>query len=387
MIKFQTTPVFSIITNAINQGYTTIQAQGGSRSGKTYNIMLWLIVNALSNKCTTDVVRKTLPALKRSSLKDFTELCDKLKINYKKRELEFTFINGSVFSFYSTDADDGQKIKGAKRDYLFCNEANELTFDDWTQLIIRTNKIAIIDYNPSITDEHWLNRIKIKESTFFFKTTYKDNPFLPKVIIDSIEELEHTNKSLWTIYGLGEQAIIEGVVFKKWQIVEEIPNHIRNHKLGMDFGYSNDPTTIIDVATQGNNVYLDELCYETEMTTIDIVRKLKQLPRYKAIADNAEPRLIAEIHKAGINIHPAKKGAGSIEAGILVMQSMNIFITKRSYNLIKEFKNYTYSQDKDGRWLTVPIDSWNHGIDPTRYVLLDEYGVIANKGIKKMVYK
>ena len=161
MVKIQTTKVFNIISNAINEGYTTIQAQGGSRSGKTYNIMLWLICNALSLRCTTDVVRKTLPALKRSSLKDFLELCEKMQVQYKKRELEFTLLaTGSVFSFYSTDADEGQKIKGAKRDFLFCNEANELTSDDWTQLIIRTNKVTIIDYNPSITDEHWLNSKK-----------------------------------------------------------------------------------------------------------------------------------------------------------------------------------------------------------------------------------
>lgn len=384
MIKFQTTKVFSIITNAINNGYTTIQAQGGSRSGKTYNIMLWLIINALNNRCTTDVVRKTLPALKRSSLKDFTELCDKLKINYKKRELEFTFENGSVFSFYSTDADDGQKIKGAKRDYLFCNEANELTFDDWTQLIIRTNKIAIIDYNPSITDEHWLNRIKIKESTYFFKTTYKDNPFLPKVIIESIEELKNTNKSLWTIYGLGEQAVIEGVVFENWNIIEKMPNNIRNHKIGMDFGFSNDPTAIIEVAIQGNDIYLNEICYQTKMLTHEIIEELKQLPKYKVIADSQDPRLITEIHRAGINIHGIKKYGGSIKSGILAMQSMKMYVTKQSDNLIKEFKNYTYAQDKDGKWLKEPIDKFNHAIDAIRYAVLDDFGTAKSRGLTRV---
>lgn len=385
MVKIQTTKVFNIISNAINEGYTTIQAQGGSRSGKTYNIMLWLICNALSQRCTTDVVRKTLPALKRSSLKDFLELCEKMQVQYKKRELEFTLLaTGSVFSFYSTDADEGQKIKGAKRDFLFCNEANELTADDWTQLIIRTNRIAIIDYNPSITDEHWLNRIKIKESTYFFKTTYLDNPFLPQVIIDSIEELKTINKSLWTIYGLGEQAIIEGVVFKNWQIIDELPPQIRRHKLGMDFGFSNDPTTIIDVAQNGNDLFLDELCYQTHMTTSEIIFALKDCPRYKVVAESADPRLISEIYNAGIDIHPAKKGAGSIEAGILVMQSMNIYVTKRSENIIKELKNYTYRQDKDGKWLTTPIDAYNHCIDPTRYVLMDDYGYKKSRGLQRI---
>jgi phage terminase large subunit len=313
------------------------------------------------------------------------ELCDKMQVQYKKRELEFTLLaTGSVFSFYSTDADEGQKIKGAKRDFLFCNEANELTSDDWTQLIIRTNKVAIIDYNPSITDEHWLNSIKIKPSTFFFKTTYLDNPFLPQVIIDSIEELKTINKSLWTIYGLGEQAIIEGVVFKNWQIIDELPPQIRGHKLGMDFGFSNDPTTIIDVAQNGNNLFLDELCYQTHMTTSEIISALKDCPRYKVVAESADPRLISEIYNAGIDIHPAKKGAGSIEAGILVMQSMNIYVTKRSENIIKELKNYTYKQDKDGKWLTTPIDAYNHCIDPTRYVLMDDYGYKKTRGLQRI---
>ena len=368
-----------------NQRITLLQ--GGTRSGKTYATIYFLIDYCLMySGMEIDICRDTFTALKATAWKDFKDVLISCNLyndkNHNKTDHSY-LLNGNTINYYGADTPD--KIHGRSRDILWINEAHQFPQETIDQLFPRTRYKIIADYNPALGLEHWLDPYIEKYPPLI--TTYKDNPFLPNVIIESIEELKNTNKSLWTIYGLGEQAVIEGVVFKKWQIVEEIPSYIRNHKLGLDFGYSNDPTTIIDVAVQGNNVYLDELCYETEMTTIDIVRKLKQLPRYKAIADNAEPRLIAEIHKAGINIHPAKKGAGSIEAGILVMQSMNIFITKRSYNLIKEFKNYTYSQDKDGRWLTVPIDNWNHGIDPTRYVLLDEYGVIANKGIKKMIYK
>ena len=378
-MKLQTTRVFSEINNARRNGYTTVSEQGSSRSAKTYNTVIWIVCQCLAvPKTTVSICRATLPSLKGSVLRDFIEILQRIgEYNdkcYNKTDLIYTFPNGSWVEFFSCDNET--KLRGRKRKILFVNEANELKFLEWQQLQLRTTQLSIIDYNPSFSDEHWICEVNKDPRTYHFISTYKDNPFLEQKVIDEIESLKRKNYSLWQIYGLRQQAQVEGLVFRNVDVVERIPEtgYRRRRFLGVDFGYTNDPTAIVDVLIEEETktLYIDELCYRTSMLTSDIVAELKPQGAVKVISESADPRLVQEIYRAGINIHPVVKYQGSVEAGLTKMQEYKIVITKHSTNVIKEFRNYTYSQDKEGKWLNTPIDVWNHAIDAIRYVVMSE---------------
>lgn len=384
-MKIQTSKIYAIVDKAINQfeivdgkkkrKYTTISAQGSSRSSKTYNILIKLLTYILQHPGTRlSIVRKTLPALKATVLVDFKEILRNMGIynekHLNKTDLIYTLPNGSWVDFFSTD--DEQKIRGRKRDILFVNEANEILFIEWQQLKMRTTKFAVIDYNPSFSEDHWLCDVNKDPRTYHFITTYKDNPFLEQTIIDEIESLQFKNKSLWRVYGLGLQCQVEGLIFPEITIVDEIPAYCKKRGYANDFGYTHDPTAIVDVGLVDDKLYIDEICYKTHMLTGDIIEEYKSLPFARVISENADPRLIQEIFNAGINIYPVEKFKGSVMAGIQKMQAYQICVTKRSVNVIKEFNNYTYLQDKEGKWLNEPIDKFNHAIDAVRYWVLAE---------------
>lgn len=380
-MKIQTTRIFHEIERAKARGYTTVSEQGSSRSSKTYNTVIWLCVYCLQHPNTSvSVVRATLPSLKGSVLRDFITIMQSIGVwemcKFNKSELICTFYNGSWVEFFSCDNE--QKLRGRKRKILYVNEGNELKFIEWQQLQMRTTEFSIIDYNPSFTDDHWLCTLNKEPKTYHFITTYKDNPFLEKKVIDEIESLKYKNPSLWRIYGLGLQAMVEGLIFKNVTEVDEIPHWKKKHHYrGMDFGYTNDPTAAIDVYICDNELWLDEVCYRTEMLASEIAQVHKEANRecgmnVEIISESADPRLIDEIANAGLDIKPVKKFQGSIMAGINKMQEMSIFVTNRSTNLIKEFRNYTYRQNKEEKWLNEPIDMYNHGIDAVRYVVLEK---------------
>lgn len=370
----QATRVYREIDNALKAGYTTVSEQGSSRSSKTYNTVIWLCVYCLTHPFSTvSIVRATLPSLKGSVLRDFENILQDMDLwdvrCFNKSELLYRFDNGSWVEFFSCDNE--QKLRGRKRQILYVNEGNELKYIEWQQLQMRTTLFSIIDYNPSFSDDHWLCALNREERTYHFVTTYKDNPFLEQKVIDEIESLKHKNPSLWRIYGLGLQAMVEGLVFHNVDVIEEIPSCMTHEWVGMDFGYTNDPTAIVRVALRNNTLYIDETAYQTEMLSSDIIRVLKENhPRMQIISESADPRLVQEIYRAGIDIHPVEKFQGSIEAGIQKMQEYKICVTKRSANVIKEFRNYTYRQDKEGKWLNQPIDCYNHAIDAVRYVVM-----------------
>ncbi len=371
----QTSNIYTKIDNAINGGYNVVSLQGSSRSSKTYNTLIWLMVYCLRTPETRlSIVRATLPAIKGSVFVDFKEILIKMgewdEKRLNKTELTYHFENDSWVEFFSTDSE--QKLRGRKRDILFVNEANELKFIEWQQLKMRTTRFAIIDYNPSFSDDHWICDLNKEEATHHFISTYKDNPFLEQTIIDEIESLQRKNPILWQIYGLGMQAVVEGLVFKSFELIDEIPAHVKRRYYGMDFGYAADPTAIIELGVEGDSLYIDEHCYQTQMLTSDIIRTLKELPPLEVISESADPRLVQEIYRAGVNIHPVKKYSGSIEAGLGKLQEYKFFVTKRSLNAIKELKNYTYQQDKEGKWLNTPIDCFNHIIDSIRYVAMSK---------------
>ena len=365
----QTTKIFTKVDNAIQSGYKVVSAQGSSRSSKTYNILIYLLSYILTNKKSLSIVRKTLPALKGSVFRDFKEIMqDKLKIwdnrCMNKSEMVYTFPNGSFVEFFSTN--DEQKIRGRKRNILYCNEANEISFLEWQQLIMRTTDFSIVDYNPSFSDEHWLCELNKDSRTYHFISTYKDNPFLEQTIIDEIESLQYKNKVLWTVYGLGLQAMAEGLVFTEYEIVDEFPAYAKHVAAGLDFGYSSDPTAIVKCGVFENRLFLDEQCYKTHMLTSEIIKELKKLGLF-VYADSADPRLIQEIANSGVVIFPADKYKGSVMGGLFKMMEYKLCVTRRSVNLIRELKNYVYEQNKDGKFINEPIDAYNHLIDASRY--------------------
>ena len=355
-----------------NSNKRIIIEQGGTRSGKTYNILLWLIFGyALKNKKKTiTIARKTYPALRTSAMRDFIEILKAYglysELLHNKSSAEYR-LSGNLVEFISLDAPT--KVRGRKRDVLFINEANELHWEDWQQLIFRTKDRIILDYNPS--DEfHWIyDKVKTRSDADFFITTYKNNPFLPPEIKKEIERLKETDENYWNIYGLGQIGVGKSLIFSS-NVIEQIPSEASFLSYGMDFGYTNDPTTLIGVYRYNDNLYFKELIYRTGMTNQDIAKELQTLEigrREEIYADSAEPKSIDEIYKFGFNIKPATKGKDSINIGIDMLKRYKLHITKDSINTIKEFRNYKWKEDKNANILNVPIDQYNHSIDALRY--------------------
>jgi phage terminase large subunit len=345
--------------------------QGGTRSGKTYNILLWVIFHYSyyeTNKTIT-ICRKTFPALRASVMRDFFEILrsqDLYNENYHNKSNHEYYLNGNLVEFISLD--QPQKIRGRKRDLLYINEANELTFEDWQQLILRTEGRAILDYNPSDAF-HWIyDKVVPREDCAFYQTTYLDNPFLDAGVKAEIERLKDTDEDYWRIYGLGERGMSRATIFQFGNA--EVPQDATLLAYGMDFGYTNDPTALVAVYKAGDNLYLDELIYQTGLTNPDISNHLKSLNldrRSEVFADSAEPKSIEELHRMGWNVKPTQKGADSVIVGIDVLKRHKIFVTPRSNNLIKEMQNYKWVEDKNGNLLNKPIDAFNHAIDAVRY--------------------
>jgi phage terminase large subunit len=350
--------------------------QGGSRSGKTYSILLMLIELCHKNKnrgAIITICRKTYPALRGSVMRDFFEILENEGIynpeDHNKSESIYKLF-GNLIEFISID--QPQKVRGRKRDVLFINEANECNIEDWRQLILRTTGRIIIDYNPS--DEfHWIyDDVITRDDADFFQTTYKDNPFLEQSIIDTIERFKETDEDFWRVYGLGERGTSRTTIFNHWKQVKVVPEGFKLQNFGMDFGYTNDPTSIVAVYTDGVDFCLDEICYATGLTNSAIGQTLRDAGVQRAdviIADCAEPKSIDEIHGHGFNIHPCRKGADSVRAGIDYMRSKKLYITESSINGIKEFRNYKYKEDKNGKILNAPVDAFNHFIDASRYAI------------------
>ena len=366
--------------------------QGGSRSGKTFSILqLLALVKAFEGTdMVFSLVRKTMPALKASAMRDFFEI---LKANdlYDERnhnKTENTYLlNGNLFEFMSLD--QPQKKRGAKRTYLFINEANELNLEDWIQLSLRTEKQIYLDFNPSM-DEHWIYDIVIpRQDCTFIHSTYLDNlKFLPEEMVREIENLKSVDQNYWRIYGLGEIGQIKGLVFTNWEVVDEYPLECKWTSYGLDFGFSNDPTALIKVGFSGGDIFLDEMIYSRGLTNQDIGKWMNQIGITKAdeiIADN-QPKCIYEIRLEGFNIKPTFKGQDSIITGIDIMKRQRFKVTKRSVNLIRELKNYKWKEDAAGNALNIPVDKFNHGIDAVRYAVMNRNLAYARKSRAKVFH-
>ena len=343
--------------------------QGGTRSGKTYSLLQLLIVKAFEHKGKVfTIVRKSLPSLKMTAYRDFFEILNNLDLysetDHNKSDYTYT-LNGNLFEFVSLD--QPQKKRGARRDFLFCNEANELTWEDFFQLLVRTTDKIWLDYNPS-DSFHWIyDKLLVRDDVTYIQSTYKDNPFLEQTIVDEIERLQGTDDDYWRIYGLGERGLSRATVFQ-FKLVDDPKGQLVS--FGLDFGFTNDPTSLVQVYKDGDDLYIHEMMYHTQLTNSDISDKFSELglTRYDEIwADSAEPKSIEELHRFGWNIKPTAKGADSIMAGIDILKRHKIYVTKGSDNTIREFQNYKWQEDKNGNLLNKPIDKFNHAIDAVRY--------------------
>lgn len=348
--------------------------QGGTRSGKTYSILTALIELCHKNSgLVITICRKTFPALRATSMRDFFEILNREDIYnpdlHNKSDATYQ-LWGNMVEFISID--QPQKVRGRKRDVLFINEANEINLEDWRQLLLRTTGKVLIDYNPS--DEfHWIyDEVIPREDAAFFQTTYQDNPFLPESVVMEIERFKEADENFWRVYGLGERGASQATVFTHWKEIDQIPNEYKLLNLGLDFGYTADPTAIVRVYTDGHGFAVDELCYATRLTNSDISKVLRDSGVTRSdviICDSAEPKSIDEIHAHGFNTHGARKGKDSVKNGIQFLHSRPLLVTARSVNVIKELRNYKWKEDKNGKQLNEPVDSFNHAIDAMRYAI------------------
>lgn len=372
--KIKTTNVFH---KAYNSETRITCLQGGTRSSKSYSLaQLFLIKCFEGTGKTYTICRKTLPALKGTAYRDFIEILKDLEIYseefHNRSELSYR-LNDNLIEFISVD--QPQKIRGRKRNYLWLNEANEFTYEDWQQLILRTTEKIYLDYNPSDPYSWIYDKVVVRDDCTFIKSTYKANPFLDEDTIAEIERLKDLDPEYWKVYGLGEIGSVTTQIFRNFSLVDNMQGKLIGY--GLDFGFTNSPTALAEVRLLDDNLYIKELLYETRLTNLDLADRMRSLGvdgHAEIVGDSAEPKSIEEIYRKGFNIKPSNKGAG-IHLGIDIMRRYKIHITKDSLNAIKEFRSYKWITDKNGQVLNTPVKVNDHLIDAVRYLCLNKLSV------------
>jgi phage terminase large subunit len=364
--------------------------QGGTSAGKTLAILAVLIDIAAKNKTEISVVSESIPHLRRGAIKDFAKVMQWtgrwVADRWNKTLLTYHFANGSIIEFFSADSE--ARLRGARRQVVYINEANNIDFESYYQLAIRTSEAIYIDFNP--THEFWAHtEVLPEQDAELVILTYNDNEALPDTIKRDIE-LNRTKAETsaywanwWKVYGLGQVGTLQGAIYEDFEVVEGIDvSRAKFVALGLDWGFSNDPTALVAIYRQGDCLLIQELLYSTGLTNQDIADKLRSLGITRAweiVADSAEPKSIEEIYRLGFNIKPAEKGPDSVRNGIDILKRFKLQVTKDSTNLIKELRSYTWATDKEGKNTGVPIDSFNHACDAMRYVALNKL-LVSNSG-------
>lgn len=373
-MELKSTIIFQKNHQALQGPERFIVNEGGSRSSKTYSLCQLVIVYCLQNKGkVVSIIRKTFPALRATVLRDFTEILKDLGIYsleaHNKSEQIYTFPNGSMVEFFSVD--DEQKIRGRKRDIAWCNEANELYFDDFTQLNMRTEHKLIFDYNPS-DNSSWLYELPA-EDTVLIRSTYKDNPFLPQSIRNQIEDLKRTDEALYQIYALGQKAVSKSNIYSNWTFMTHRPARFTSYVYGLDFGY-NHPTALMRVYWHERDIFIEPVIYESYLTTTMLIEKMAQLNIEKEVtilADYARPEIIAEMVNSGYDVINANK---VVKKGIDYVKTFGVYCMENK-EIKREYDNYKWK--KIGDHITdEPVKLFDDAMDAVRYAVTyikDEY--------------
>jgi len=346
--------------------------QGGSRSGKTYNILIWFVVKLLQERDKTlTIVRQSLPSIKGTVLRDFVDILSNMGIysedNHNKTDQIYT-LNGNIIEFVS--ADQPQKIRGRARDYLFCNEANELSYEAWMQLIMRTAGKTVIDYNPSDLSSWIYDHVIPRDDADFHITTFRDNPFLPKELVAELERLKDADPNFWQIYGLGERGLSQDLIYTHFKTTEQMPSG-GEVVYGIDFGYNN-PSAVVKVVFHDGIIYAEEVLYESRLTTNDLIDRLKQIGlggNDEFFCDAAEPKTIEELVRNGFNAKSANK---DVTEGIRTIKGNPLVIQQESINLLKELRGYRWKTDRNGMKLDEPTKFADHACDAMRYAVFSK---------------
>lgn len=369
----------------IQGGVPLIVHQGGTSSSKTYSTCQVLLSLAMSEpEQVITVAGQDIPNLKKGPIRDTKNIITSEKrlhgkFTYNKSERIYTFTNGSIVEYNSYD--DEQDAKSGRRDYLFVNEANGIPFDIYDALKLRTKKAVIIDFNPNAP--FWAHEkiLPNKKGRKWYVSTFRNNPFIDEKIKRDILSYEPTpeniaagtaNKYKWQVYGLGQVGRLEGLVFPDFIVSTEWPEQYKWRVWGLDFGFTNDPTSLVEVRYAHGNLYAKQHIYSTGLTNPDISERLKKMEfpkNERIIADSAEPKSIEELYRAGWRVVGAEKGRDSINQGIDAIKRYNLYIQASSKDLVDEFNSYTWDKDRDGNPTNKPVDKFNHGIDAIRYAL------------------
>jgi len=361
--------------------------QGGTSAGKTFGILPILIDRCIRTPLLeTSVVSESIPHLRRGAMKDFLKIMIATGRyrdgQWNRSSLKYTFTNGSYIEFFSVEQPD--KLRGARRNVLYVNEANNIPFEAYNQLAIRTSGDIWIDFNP--TANFWAHKeVASEDDADFITLTYLDNEALPATIVKDIESARDKAKdstywhNWWQVYGLGKVGSLDGVCLTGWEEIK-LPEEARLLCYGMDFGYSNDPTTVIGLYKYNDAYIFDEVLFQKKLLNSDISNLFKANDINGIVyADSAEPKSIAELRTYGHKVLPCTKGKDSIVYGINLINQNKIYITNRSKNLIKELQSYSWMKDREGNTINKPIDAFNHCIDACRYAITSQLQT-PNKG-------
>lgn len=374
------TSVFSKNIRAFNLKKRFVINQGGARSSKTFSILqlLLLICQRAKGSRLISVVSETLPHLKKGAMRDFIAILEEDGLYsdsmHNKTDNIFSIksLDGKFTSYIEFfGADSGDKVRGPQRDYLFLNECNNLDWETYYQLAIRTAKTIFLDFNP--VQEFWVHTELMPslqgDEYEFIRSTYRDNEYLSEHQVKDIERRALRDDNFRLVYAEGEIGSLEGLIYKKWRLCDNLPDTSKRI-IGVDFGFTNDPTVITDVRQYNGEWWADEITYQPGLLNNDIARIIKGLnlpPSVRVVCDSAEMKSIEDLKRMGIRAEPCVKGADSIVNGIDYMNSMPINVTRRSLNAHKELRNYKWKLDKSGKAMNIPVDNWNHWCDAFRY--------------------
>lgn len=385
-MRIQATEVFTDIDDAINEGFRYIFLRGSTRSGKTIASLQYIIIECLKRpNISATIARATQVSLKNTILVDFKDIMNTMEIwdwgTFNKVDNVYTFPNGSIIRFVGMD-DTTSRLKGMKSDIALVDEINSVDIDPFEQLNIRLKDWVLCPYNPELTPDHWILKYEERDDAKLLVSNWRQNSFLDEKTRKAIRDLKLTNPDLYEIYSEGRIVEPREKIFREVKTYTGLTPETKQVYYGIDFGYSSDPTSVIKVSVEGNNLYCEEVMYEKGLTNQDLVFLLKEKGITRddvVVADSSEPKSIQEMNREGLNIIGVKKGAGSILYGIQKMKSFNILIKEDSENLIREWNNYKFKKDRSGNITNIPTGD-DHAIDALRYVVLQFLDNLITRG-------